>query len=381
MKKDRRTLAGAYATTSLGVSSVSLLAPVLPELAARYGVEAESMAVFQMAVMLPGIVTALLMGRLGARGHLRGALAVSLLVFGVAGASLALVESFPAAVLLRVVQGAGGGGLVAASFMLIGTVAEPRRLRAVGHNAAIVSTMMVLQPLLGAGLGALSAAAPFGFYGLAIVAAVLVPRTVPAAARVASPVRVGRSGPPREVRAALVMTVVLNVLVFGWLLLLTPLILDDAGVDLGWRGWALAAQSAIATVATFATARWRNRRRFDALLVGGWAAAASLLAVAAAGPAALTAVVLVLAGVFYGVLNPTLVARISPVDGGRWLGWWQSAARLGQVLGPLLAGALYGALTPGPVLLVGAAAAGTALLAVRRPRPPEGGVALEHRTL
>lgn len=366
---DRLTLAGAYATTALGVSSVSLLAPVLPELAARYGVDSEAMALFQTAVMLPGIVTGLLMGRFGARGHLRTALAVSLLVFGLAGTSLACVESFSVAVALRVVQGAGGGGLVAASFMLIGAVAEPRRFRAVGHNAAIVSTMMVVQPLLGSSLGALSAAAPFGFYFLAVIAGGLVPRTVPAAARASAPARVRRSGPPREVAGALAMTVILNVLAFGWLLLLTPLVLDDAGVSIRWRGWVLAGQFGIATVVTFATARWRNRRRFDALLLAGWVTGAVSLAAAAVGPVMMTAVILVATGACYGILNPALVATISPVDGGRWLGWWQSSARLGQVLGPLVAGALYVALEPRLVLLIGAvtaAATGGLLLRARR---------------
>lgn len=355
MNQDRPRLAAAYTVTALGVSGVSLLAPVLPELAARYGVAAGAMSVFQTAVMAPGIITAVLAGGIGARRGLRGILTVLLLVYGLAGTSLMLVSDFPTAIALRLVQGAGSGGLVAISFMLIGTIDPSRRIRATGYNAAVISTMMVVQPLIGSVLGSYSAVAPFSFYALSAVAALIVPRAAPTRPHRKFAHRSQTSGPPPIVRSVLVMNVLLNLVFFGWLLLLTPFLLDAAGVDLSVRGWALALQSGVATFVTLGTARWRERGHFRPLLIVGWSALAGVLAVAAAGPITLAAALLVVAGVYYGAVNPVLVSVVSGVDGGRWLGWWQSSSRLGQMAGPLVAGVLYAALPTRGVLLIGAA--------------------------
>ncbi|QOR69359.1 MFS transporter [Ruania alkalisoli] len=367
----------AFGATALGVSSVSLLAPVLPELAVRYGVGVDLMAYFQTAVMLPGIVTGVLAARLArARGR-RLALALCLLMFGAAGVALALVATFPAAVLLRVLQGIGGGGLVALSFQIARSVSPRWRVRAIGYNAAVVSTMMVVLPLIGSTLGGYSTAAPFAFYGLALPAALVVWRVLPAGGQDGEPPtasRTSRRGPPREVLGILVMTVLLNVLVFGWLLLLTPLLLDANGVDLTWRGWALAVQSALATLATFATGRWRTRGSVAVLAVAGWGAGAFFLVGAGVLPGSLAVAALVGAGVFYGILNPVLAARIGAVGDGAWFGWWQSCARTGQVLGPVAAAGLMAGLPITLVLVLGGAfsAVVAAVVLTRSVRPGNG---------
>lgn len=355
MRRDRIRLVAAFAITALGVSGVSLLAPVLPELSVRYGVAPGAMSLFQTAVMAPGILVAVLTRRIASARGLRGVLRVLLVVYGLAGLALILVSDFPTALVLRLVQGIGGGGLVTLSFMLISTVDTRRRMRATGHNAAVISTMMVLQPMLGSVLGRLNPAAPFAFYGLALVAAFVVPRAVPLDAQHNGSERRGSGGVPIPIRGALVMNVLLNVVFFGWLLLLTPFLLEAAGIDLSLRGWALALQSAVATVVTLLTARWRERGQYRALLVVGWGTLAVILAGAAVGPSGLAAALLVLAGVVYGAVNPTLVSVISSVDRGRWLGWWQSSSRMGQVIGPLVAGALFASLSSSTVLAVGAA--------------------------
>jgi len=343
--------------TALGVSGVSLVAPVLPELARHYGVPPGAMSLFQTAVMATGIVTAMLTARLGRRLGLAPVLTVLLLVYGTAGLSLVWVHSFPLAVGLRLLQGAGSGGLVTISFMALAALGPEHRLRATGHNAAVISAMMVILPVLGSGLGRIDAVAPFGFYGLAAVAAVALPRLVPARPPGAPTRTSGRRSPSGPVPALLAMNVLTNIVMFGWMLLLTPLLLDEAGVVLGLRGWALAAQSGLATLATVSTARLRDRQQFRGLLILGWATLAALLGTAAVAGPLPSAGLLVLSGVFYGVVNPVVVSVVAGRDGGRWLGWWQSSSRIGQVSGPLVAGGMYAVLPTPAVLLVGAGAA------------------------
>lgn len=84
---DASVLPYAYATTMVAIAAVSLLALALPELAATYGVTVSDVAWIQIGVLLPGILSASGLLWLAASRGLARVLAVSLLVYGVAGAA------------------------------------------------------------------------------------------------------------------------------------------------------------------------------------------------------------------------------------------------------------------------------------------------------
>lgn len=262
----------AYAITAFGVSGVSLLAPLLPDLAELYGVSASDLSWYQTAVMLPGVVTAVATTHLVERIGLRPSLTGGLLLFGVAGTALAFVPDLWPALVLRVLQGIGSGGLVAMAVILLRRLPDGVSARAVGANSAVVSLAMVALPLVGSALGALSVRAPFLVYAAAaavlgaVVSAVL-PRGEP------RPRRDGPPGPSARMSWVMASTVVLNVAFFGWLLYLTPIVLDARGVGLGLRGAVLSAQSGIATIVTLATVRLRESVPVPRLLAASWGGA------------------------------------------------------------------------------------------------------------
>jgi ACDE family multidrug resistance protein len=351
-----RWLAVAYLTTGAGVSGVSLVAPVLPELAATYGVDPDEMAWFQTAVMAPGVLSAVLLTRLAERLGLRPVLAGALAVYGLTGLSLLAVTDYQLAVALRLVQGFGGGALVAASFVILRRLSDVSRARAIGRNAALVSFMMVLLPLVGSALGSVSPRLPFSVYVLAAVLAPLAWRWSPERAE-RQLARHRLSGRARAtLSAVLTCTVLVNVVFFGWLLFLAPVLLSERyGLAVEHRGLVLALQSLGATVVALATTRIRARGRYRRLTSAGWTTLALLfvgLSVTTDRMVALVA--FAAAGLYYGAVNPAMISIVSELGRDSLIGWWQSAARFGQVVGPLLAALLLGSVSHAQVLLVGA---------------------------
>lgn len=368
---DRRSLLTAYASTAVGVSGVSLIAPGLPELATWYGVGVDTVARLQMAVMLPGVFAGALMSLVAPRLSPRVFLGSGLTLFGTSGLALVFVTDFATAVGLRLCQGVGSGVLVASGFALLRRLDEPARTRATGNNSALITAMMVALPLTGSALGTLAPTAPFAAYGLALGAAALAWR---GAGRV--PLGQARSGGralgarPGFV-AVLGSTVLLNTVFFGWLLYLTPILLEESGLSVELRGVVLAAQSLVATGVTLATARLRLRGRGRVIAAVGWAFAGLVFLALAVTTHPLPALLLpVAAGGFYGATNPVMVGAVSAMGNDRLLGWWHSATRLGQILGPGVAALAYAFDHAPTALLSGAALAACGLLcAAFLPRP------------
>lgn len=323
--------------------------------------------------MLPGIVTAVWMTKLLSKFGLRRTLAAALAIYGGAGAAVLVVASYDAALVMRVLQGVGSGGLVAVAFALLRQLPEGKRGRAISVNASIMSFMMLLQPLLGSALGAISPRAPFLFYTLSLVLAVATLIIIRPGGDLRPP-RAARRRFSTELLLIMAMSLTLNVLFFGWLLYLTPIILELFGWGLGVRGLVLAAQSGLATVVTIATARLLQRARYLLLLTAGWSVFGLSMGALVFAPTALSVVLLLsLAGAFYGVVNPVLVTLAAQGKAVSDLGWWQSSNRAGQVLGPLIGAGAWGLMPLLGVLLLGsgvAAIGGLLSWMYRKTHPP-----------
>lgn len=357
LSRTRREARLAYATTAVGISAVSLIAPVLPELAEVYGVSLGEVASIQVAVLVPGIISARwLLGR-GADGGLRRMLGFALVGYGLTGAALLWLTSFPAVLGVRVVQGFFCGGLVAGAFALLSNgdgQSQPR----IARNAALVCVMMAIQPLLGSALSLLGPRGPFGFYLVAVPLGMLmfvdVPHSVPATTTDETPADGSR--PRATAGEALTITVVINALLFGWLLYFGPVHLAaeyEVGVSI--RGVVLAGQAALgATLALSIVGLLRRHRERLLLYVGLLVPLVGLVIVTFSPALVLTVTGFLLVGVTYGVANPAAVSLLAQ-KGRRATGSWQSSARVGQVVGPALAGWLVARTGTTEILLVGLA--------------------------
>lgn len=357
----------AYATTAVAISAVSLVSPALPELAASYGVSVSEVAAIQIAVLVPGIVSARWLLGAGARRGLPQMLSWTLLLYGATGGLLVWVEHWPTVLAIRLVQGFVGGGLLAGAFALLSNSGDREGL--IARNAALVCGMMATQPLIGSALATLGPRAPFAFYLTAVPLGLLM---LGAARRNLIPSSSPSAPPPParkpSVAKSLALTVMINLLLFGWLLYLAPVLLQgEHGMSVQGRGALLSSQALLAGLLALTVTRAIRRGREGGLLYGGLAASMVGLAAVLMGPA--TAVVVagfVLLGTIYGTANPAVISLITR-HGRHATGAWQSSARIGQVGGPALAAWLLARVGTHPTVMVGMAVAALGLVTLSVP--------------
>lgn len=355
------------AVTVTAISAYTLVPPVLPDIAAEFGVGVTWTGLVLAATTAPGILLSPLVGVLADRYGRRALLASCLLVFGLGGALAAAAPTFGVLVAARLVQGVGAAGLIGLVVTLIGDGwSGPDRARMMGRNAAALTVAIVVLPPVGGALGALGgwrlALIP---YLLALPAAVAVYRWLPPSA---APVETSIGAQLRATAAALrlpsVTAVLLRgalafLLLFGLVLTVLPEHLAALGLGAGERGLLLALPGAPSAVAALGLGKLTARFGAGLLLRTGfglWAAAFALVAALPTVPG--VAAGLLLYGLGEGLVLPTLqtaAAEAGPAaTRATVVAVFVGASRAGQSAGPLLAGpwAAGSAFLAGAVLAV-----------------------------
>lgn len=157
-----------YVILSISLSAVmgvSLISPSLPVIQSVYQLSDVEAGYVITLYTLPAIFLAPLAGLLTDRLGRRPVLIPSLVLFGGAGAGIALTDSFTLLLILRLVQGVGSTSLALISRTLVGDVYEGRTQHAVmGLNDAALALGAALYPILGGVLAEVYWAYPFYLY-------------------------------------------------------------------------------------------------------------------------------------------------------------------------------------------------------------------------
>jgi EmrB/QacA subfamily drug resistance transporter len=234
----RRVLPGLMLVMLLGALDQTAMAPALPAVAADLG-RFDLMPAVITAYLAAATVVMPLHGKLGDRFGRRPVLLVAIVIFVLGAFLCATATSMPELIVWRIVQGAGGGGLMIGAQAVLGEVVSPReRGRYLGLLGSVYVVAAVGGPLLG-GLAVdhLTWRWIFALYPpLGLVALVVVARTL----RLPTP----RERPPFDVLGALL----LSLTVTGVVLLssgpggLTPVV--AAATVLAAAGWLVTARRA-----------------------------------------------------------------------------------------------------------------------------------------
>jgi EmrB/QacA subfamily drug resistance transporter len=234
----RRVLPGLMLVMLLGALDQTAMAPALPAVAADLG-RFDLMPAVITAYLAAATVVMPLHGKLGDRFGRKPVLLVAIGIFLLGAFLCATATSMPELVAWRVVQGAGGGGLMIGAQAVLGEVVSPReRGRYLGLLGSVYVVAAVGGPLLG-GLAVdhLTWRWIFALYPpLGLVALVVVARTL----RLPAP----QERAPFDVLGALLLalTVAGVVLVSSGLGGLTPV--AAAFTALAALGWLLSARRA-----------------------------------------------------------------------------------------------------------------------------------------
>ena len=369
-----------WATVALDMVGFGIMLPVLPLYAEDFGASpamaAAVIAVFSAAQVVAAPLWGRLSDRIGRKPVLIAALigsSIGSLVTGLAGALWVLF-------LGRVLDGASGSSY-AVGQAAVADLAEPEdRPRLLGLLAAAFGVGFVAGPLVGSIAALGSRELPFFVAaalaaGNAVVALVRLPSGRPAPAVVVpKPGRLalwGAAGPAVRRLAVLSMIAMLGFAGFeATFAMLVERRFPEVGDPTVYGLFAsigLLMMLVQTRIVGPANARLGTRPALRAALS---LVAAGMVVLAIGGGWAGLAVALVLLVVGQGVFGPTLsnatVETVGADGRGSALGLQQSAGALGRIVGPLLAGVLFGRVAVGAPYLVAAALAVAALAVVPR---------------
>lgn len=161
----RGPLAITFATSVAASAGSSLLYPVLPVIAGDLQVAPSEIGLTMVAFTSPAVVLAPILGVIGDRHSRRWILILGLVLYGLAGSACALAPSFDWLLALRVLQGIGFSAVTGLTIILISDLLpEEREIHGQGWKVVIDRIAMILAPIMGGFLAAISwrlAFAPF----------------------------------------------------------------------------------------------------------------------------------------------------------------------------------------------------------------------------
>ncbi|MDZ7316559.1 MAG: MFS transporter [candidate division KSB1 bacterium] len=145
-----RNLQVIFLVTLMAVLGVSSLTPVLPKIAAELHVPLSSIGLLITMFTLPGTVLTPIWGVAADRLGRKSVLIPALVLFGLAGAACFWARTFRSLLYLRFFQGIGAAALGALNVTIIGDLFSGReRIAAMGYNASVLSIATAAYPFLG----------------------------------------------------------------------------------------------------------------------------------------------------------------------------------------------------------------------------------------
>lgn len=372
----RSLLIFIFTVTLTGILSNTLVTPAIPDILDTFDRPAESAGFLVAVGSLAGIVMAPVAGFLADRFGRRVVLTVCLGIFGVFGGVAALAPTYEALLAARFMQGIGSAALVNLAVVLIGdNWSGTERTKWIGRNSAVLTIGLASMPLLS---GLLTQAAgwrvTFGIYtialGTAAAAWVLLDGRRPA-----DPPRVKEQFSEALVvlkrpvlRASILGGFLVFIAIFGLFLTVLPVHLDEVfGLEAGARGLIISIPAVTATLASFNLGRIRTRVSPRTIVIFS-----SVLLMVSYVTIGLTTTlwVTVLAALIYGSSEGFFIPMLQDLnmedapDEHRAvvIAVWVGFARLGQTIGPLLAGLAVGSIGSGWTFVAGSGIAALVLL-------------------
>lgn len=151
-----RVLVPALVVVLVAALDLTVIAPILPSILFDLRIntaEADRYVWIVSGYLLAYTLTIPLMGRLSDIAGRRETFLIALAIFLLGSAWCAAVDSLPAIIAARAIQGFGGGAMVPVSMALVGDILPPaRRAWALGIVAAVDTLGWVLGPIWGAAI-------------------------------------------------------------------------------------------------------------------------------------------------------------------------------------------------------------------------------------
>ncbi len=344
-----------FGVTLMAVLGVSSITPAFPKIVRELNIPPQAIGSLITAFTFPGVLLTPVLGVLADQFGRKKVLVPSLMLFGIAGTACAFARDFNLLLLLRFFQGVGAASLGSINVTIIGDLyAGKERTTAMGYNASVLSVGTASYPAIGGALATVAWYYPF----LLPLAAVPVGLAVLFSLRNPEPRNdqgfreylndAWKSIANRQVIGLFAVSTITFIILYGSYLTYFPLLIGGAFAISPFIIGLILSSSSLATALTASQVGRLAKRYSEGSLIR---AACVLYGLAMVGILVvpklwLFVIPAVVFGVAQGLNLPSiqaLLAGLAPLK--------QRAAlmsingmvlRLGQTLGPLVMGAVFG---------------------------------------
>lgn len=342
-----------FGVTLMAVLGVSSITPAFPQIADAFGLNPEEVGLLVAVFTLPGIVLTPVLGVVGDRLGRKRVLVPSLILFALAGMACGLARGFELLLGLRFMQGVGAAALGALNITIVGDLYSGwRRSTVMGYNASMLSVGTAVYPAVGGSLALLGWYFPFFLPVLALPVAYLVMRRLrnPEPSSTQSlrdylrDTLIGIRHP--EALALFLASLITFVVLYGAFLTYLPFLMRGSFAATSLVIGLLFSGASVATaLVAFRLGRLSRRFSHRNLVRLGFACyTLAMVGIPTAPNLAVLAVPVVLFGAANGITIPSILTmlteRAPPEYRAAFMSVNGMVLRLGQTLGPVVAGAM-----------------------------------------
>ena len=341
-----------FGSSVMMIMGASLVYPVLPVIDEALAIGEGRIGLILAAFTLPAIFLSPVGGLLiDLRGR-KQVLVVSLLLYGVSGTAIALVDSFEALLALRFLQGMAYAGIMPLVVVLIGdTFTKEQETTAQGLKVVLDRIALLVLPAAAGALAAIAWQAPFVLYALA------VPLGLAAARWMREPAIEKHAHAPTYVKAVFWASMrVRSLTIFSmssmrffiemsFFIYVPFFAVEQLGVEVE-RGGLLFTVFALGSIVTAGLAGTIARRfeRFSLVSLAFTVQGLCLVAASMAGSVWTLGVVMIVFGLANGLISPAQKSLLTQSVTGPLRGGFVAADRISQntakSIAPLVAGTL-----------------------------------------
>jgi len=339
----------------MAVLGVATITPAFPKIVQELNISPQDVGLLITVFTFPGILLTLVLGVLADRFGRRKILVPSLMLFGIAGGACVLARDFNLLLILRFFQGIGAASLMSLNVTIIGDLYSGRECTtAMGYNASVFNVGTAIYPAVGGALAMLGWYYPFLLSFIAIPVGLLVlfslknpePKMEEHLKKYLS--NVWQSIKNRQVVGLSIATIVTFILFYGAYLTYLPILIERSfGASSLIIGLILASMSLTTALASSQMGRLARVYSERNLLKAAFILYALALVIIPFVPNLWALLIPTLIfGVAHGISNPsrlTLLVGLAPIKHrAAFMSISATVLQLGQTLGPLLMGAIFG---------------------------------------
>ncbi|ADU52119.1 major facilitator superfamily MFS_1 [Thermaerobacter marianensis DSM 12885] len=345
-------------TMFLTVAGFGIVLPVLPYFARELGASSLEMGLMVSLYALAQFLFAPVWGSLSDRIGRKPVLILGMTGFGLSFTAMAFVHSVALLILVRFLGGMLSASTFPAAQALVADLTPPeRRGSALAMMGGSSNLGFVMGPLLGVPITSLG----YGFPGLALTGGVAILLTAALATAVlpAPAPRAASGGRRPPLAEALRLAVASPEAPCYWLVLVAALagssvfsmlgyyLMDRMGAPESANQLAFSVMGIASAIIQFTTVGWAMGRWGETKVAGGGflAGSAAFMLLLAAGQVWQACAAVAVWGIALALIRPpltTLVSRRTRLGQGVALGIQASFESMGRMVGPLLAGSLFG---------------------------------------